>query len=169
MRYTTKAELVHDLRSAHDLLRAQLEETPKAHWRDRGGDAWTVSDLVAHLAEWQRLFLSWYEDGLEGITPEMPAPGYKWSELPRLNHAIWKKHRARSVAGVVDDFETGYVRILRIVEDLTSTELLNPWCPGMDREAPADNVPRREHSESLSVWHQGAQTMGEARERPLCV
>ena len=49
------------------------------------------------------MFLGWYEDGLRGIAPQMPAPGYKWRETPKLNRAIWEKHRSRSQAAVRAD------------------------------------------------------------------
>lgn len=128
MRYESKDALIQDIRTEHDSLCARLREIPKGRWREQGvwGDGWALCDLVAHLAEWQRLFLTWYEVGLQGAKPEMPAPGYKWSETPRLNLSIWEKHRSRSPAEVMKDFEAGYARILQLVEDLPSHRLLAP-------------------------------------------
>jgi hypothetical protein len=128
MRYVSKSQLVADIRTAHDALCAQLDGIPKSRWREGGvwGDGWTVSDLVAHLAEWQFMFLAWYDAGLSGVTPAMPAPGYKWNELPRLNRAIWAKHRARSHASARADFDAGYSRILDLVERLSERQLLEP-------------------------------------------
>jgi len=117
-----------DIRAEHDSLCALLAEIPMARWHESGvwGDGWTLSDLVAHLAEWQYMFLGWYEDGLRGATPEIPAPGFKWSETRRLNRAIWEKHRARSHAEVRAEFDSGYTRILRIVEALSPRRLFRP-------------------------------------------
>lgn len=128
MRYESKQALIDDIRTAHDSLCARLHETPKTRWHERGvwGDGWTLSDLVAHLAEWQRMFLSWYEEGKEGATPKMPAPGYKWSQTPKLNRAIWQKHRSRSTAAIKADFDSGYVRILQLVKALSPEQLLVP-------------------------------------------
>jgi hypothetical protein len=128
MRYKSKQALLDDIRTEHDALCARLAEIPNARWHEPGvwGDGWTVSDLVAHLAEWQHMFLSWHEDGLRGATPEMPAPGFKWSETPRLNRAIWEKHRSRSRAAVRADFDSGYSRIVHIVETLSPQQLLRP-------------------------------------------
>ena len=128
MQYKSKQTLLDDIRTEHDRLCALLEEIPKTHYRERGvwGDGWTICDLVAHLAEWQRMFLDWYEEGLRGRTPQMPAAGYKWNETPKLNRAIWAKHCARSPAAVRTDFDTGYVQILQLVEELSSDSLLKP-------------------------------------------
>ena len=117
-----------DIRREYDSLCALLRGIPKARWREQGvwGDGWTVSDLVAHLAEWQCMFLAWYEDGLRGTAPRMPALGYGWSETPRLNRAIWMKHRSRSPAAVRANFASGYSRILQLAEALSAEQLLMP-------------------------------------------
>jgi hypothetical protein len=126
MKYESKQALMDDIRMEHDSLCARLAEIPKARWQERGvwGDGWTLSDLVAHLAEWQHMFLGWFEDGLRRATPELPAPGYKWSQTARLNRAIWEKHRSRSQAAVRADFDSGYRRIVQIVEALSPAQLL---------------------------------------------
>lgn len=128
MKYESKQALIDDIRTEHDSLCALLDGVQRARWSEPGvwGDDWNLSDLVAHLAEWQRMFLAWYEDGLRGARPEMPAPGYKWSEMPKLNRAIWEKHRSRQVAAVRAGFDSGYRRILQLVEGLSPLQLLAP-------------------------------------------
>jgi hypothetical protein len=128
MKYPSKRVLIDDIRTAHDALCAELASIPTGRWREAGvwGDGWTLTDLVSHLAEWQRMFIGWYEDGLQGIDPEMPAAGFRWSETPRLNRAIWAKHRLRSADAAQADFEVGYTRIVNIVDSLSSRRLLEP-------------------------------------------
>ncbi len=128
MRYESRQAMVDDIRAEHDALCARLAEIPKGRHREPGvwGEGWSVTDLVAHLAEWHLLFLTWYEEGQKGATPQLPAPGYKWSELPRLNRDIWQRHRTRSMAQVRHDFDSGYDRILAIVERLSEKQLMSP-------------------------------------------
>jgi hypothetical protein len=128
VKYQSKQALLDDIRTAHDALCAQLATIPLARWRDEGvwGDGWTLTDLVSHLAEWQRMFIGWYDDGLREIEPEMPAPGFNWSETPRLNRAIWERHRSRSASAALADFDDGYTRIVHLVESLSSSCLLQP-------------------------------------------
>ena len=128
MRYQSKQALINDIQTQHALLCARLRDIPKSRWREPGvwGDGWTLTDLVAHLAEWQFMFLTWYEDGLRGTTPKMPAEGYKWNETPKLNRAIWAKHRFQSSAAVRAAFDDGFDRILEIVEALSPEHLLLP-------------------------------------------
>ncbi len=126
MRYQSKQALVAAIDIEHDGLCAQLGRIPKSRYHERGvwGDDWTVCDLVAHLAEWQAMFLRWYGEGLQGETPGVPAPGYKWNETPRLNRAIWRKHRQRSFESVRADFDAGHVRMVELAARLPARELL---------------------------------------------
>jgi len=128
MRYGSKQALVDDIRTAYASLCAVIDAIPRRSLRVPGvwGDAWTVSDLVAHLGEWQRMFLRWYEEGLTDVTPELPAAGYKWSELPKLNRAIWERHRSQPFQAVWADFCDGHRRILDVVESLPAGQLLEP-------------------------------------------
>ena len=128
MKYQSKPELIRDIHAQHDLLCARLEAIPKSCWREPGvwGNGWTITDLVAHLAEWQFMFLSWYEAGLKGETPEMPAPGYKWNETPKLNLVIWARHRFRPVEAIRAEFDAEFNQIIEIVEALSPEQLLTP-------------------------------------------
>ena len=128
MRYSSKTTLQADIEAEHDRLVALLDEIPPAQHDTSGvwGDGWSLTDLVAHLAEWQAMFLGWYETGRTGAVVVLPASGYKWSETPRLNQAIWRKHRGRPAREVRTEFEQGYRRICRLVSGATAEELFAP-------------------------------------------
>jgi hypothetical protein len=117
---------VDDIKAQHDALCSRLAEIPRSRHRESGvwGDGWTLHDLLAHLSEWQRMFLRWYHDGLRGMTPQMPAPGYRWNETPKLNRGIWAKHRSRSARVIRAEFDAGYEEILALVEALPASSLL---------------------------------------------
>ncbi|MBI2841292.1 MAG: ClbS/DfsB family four-helix bundle protein [Acidobacteria bacterium] len=175
MKYDSKQALIDDIRTEHDSLCVRLGQMPKARWREPGvwGSGWTLSDLVAHLAEWQRMFLAWYEDGLRGVKPEMPAAGYKWSETPRLNRAIWEKHRSRSLAAVRAGFDSGHSRILQVIEALSPEQLLVPghfeWTgkhPLTTYIGPNTASHYRFASKVIKRWLKGAAPSGASVARP---
>lgn len=128
MKYGSKEELLADVRKERQALFDLLGSVPASRHEEPGvwGDGWTVCDLLAHLAEWHRLFLGWFRDGERGEAPQLPAPGYKWSETPRLNRAIQAKHRGRSFSDVAADFEASYDEVLRLLEALSEAELFEP-------------------------------------------
>jgi hypothetical protein len=128
MRYSTKQDLLEDIRAEHGGLCTLLKSVPESRYAEKGvwGDGWSVIDLIAHLAEWHGMFLRWYEVGLEGEMPEMPAPGFKWNQTPALNRAIWEENRRRSFPAVWRDFMRTYRRIVELVEGLPEEALLQP-------------------------------------------
>lgn len=128
MRYPSKAALLDDVRATRAELVSLLRGIPKRTWREMKiwGDDWDLADLLAHLAEWQRMFLTWHREGTRGEQPAMPAPGYKWNETPKLNHAIRERHRARSCVAIERDFTLRFAEVIALAESLTEAELLKP-------------------------------------------
>ncbi len=51
------------------------------------------SDVVMHLYEWHAMLERWYREGMDGDTPSMPAPGYKWSKIGQLNMRTWENYQ----------------------------------------------------------------------------
>jgi hypothetical protein len=125
MRYNSKEALIDDIVAEHDLLSALLGEIPPHEQLAPGvwGNGWNIRDLVAHLGEWQRMFLGWYRTGKRGGKPAMPAAGYKWNETPRLNRDIWEKHRSSDPKRTRAQFESAYRQIVRLVRALSTEQL----------------------------------------------
>lgn len=95
-RPTSKADLLVATDRERSQLEAVLAPLAPARMELPGvvGE-WSVKDVLAHLAEWEQRALGWYRAGLRGDAPDLPAPGYEWSETPRLNRAIFERHRDR--------------------------------------------------------------------------
>lgn len=53
-----------------------------------------IRDVIAHLHFWHLMLFDWYEKGLQGIKPDMPAKGYTWKTMPELNKNIWEKSQS---------------------------------------------------------------------------
>ena len=128
MRYTSKAELIDDIEREHRVLLDLVDSIPRARMKEPGvwGDDWTVHDFLAHLTEWEQMFLSWHREGLKGGTPDLPFPGYTWRQLPELNHAIWRKHRRTSTKKIREAFEASYREILGVAKSLSEAAIFTP-------------------------------------------
>lgn len=97
---------------------------------------WSAKDVLAHLYEWQQMFLRWYEASLGGETPAVPAEGYKWSQIPALNQKIYETYRERPLAEVLADFRASHARTLALVETLSDETLTTPGLyPWMNKNA----------------------------------
>ena len=88
----------------------------------RGG--WSVKDILAHLVEWQQMNFGWYEAGLRGDKPAMPAPGFTLRDIPRLNEMIYRKHHRRSLQAVLHDYRTHHERMVTLIESLQDSDLV---------------------------------------------
>lgn len=51
-----------------------------------------IRDVLGHLYHWQVLMQHWYETGMSGQKPNIPAQGYTWKTIPELNHWIWEQY-----------------------------------------------------------------------------
>jgi hypothetical protein len=138
MRFTSRRELIEKIEREHGAFLDLAASIPRARYQEEGvwGDAWTVKDLLAHLTEWEQMFLSWYRAGLGGEDPDLPAPGFKWNQTPELNRAIWRKHHAQPVKRVLADFEVSYREILSVARDFSPEELLTPGYFAWTKQTP---------------------------------
>lgn len=89
---------------------------------------WSVKDIMAHLAEWEQMFLGWHAAGVRGESPETPAPGYTFGvkSLGQLNDAIYRKYRRRSLTDVQAFFDQSYQQILQALDGMSEEELNTP-------------------------------------------
>ncbi len=86
-------------------------------------DNWEISDIIAHLNAWHNLFLQWYEVGMKGDKPEIPAPGYTFKDTPALNEKIYKENKDLSLQEALKKFKNSHKKLMDIVNDHTENEL----------------------------------------------
>lgn len=67
--------------------------------------------------------MAWYAEGVKGKTPFVPSKEFNWGQLPQLNHAIYLKHRDRSLANIQKDFKASYKKIIKTIEGIPDKEL----------------------------------------------
>jgi len=128
MKFTSKKELVERIDRERRALEDLLASIPMSRYGEAGvwGDGWSIKDLIAHITEWEQMFLLWFRAGEDGLVPEMPAPGFKWNETPALNQAIWRKHRRRALKRVLAEFAASHQEIRTVVVGLPQAQLLSP-------------------------------------------
>lgn len=122
----SRAELVELVGTCFAKLDTELDEAgPKVASLGAVGE-WTVKDLLAVRAWWTERVVEWIEAGRRGELPRTPAPGYRWSETPRLNADIVASCRDESYSRVRRRLERGCERVLETIESLHDRELLDP-------------------------------------------
>ena len=131
-RPTTKPQLLAEAQAEFDALERFLAAlSPDEMLRPLPSGEWVPKDYLAHLYEWQQMFFTWYESGLRGENPAIPAPGYKWNQLPALNQAIFERYHDLPLEEALDKFRSSHARTLALIESLPEADLftrgLYPW------------------------------------------
>jgi hypothetical protein len=100
--------------------------TPGQMTRPPAAGEWSVKDVLAHLYEWQQMFFRWYEAGLHGEKPAVPAEGYKWSQLPALNQHIYETYRDLPLEEALRLFRSSHRKTMELIAKLSEEDLLTP-------------------------------------------
>lgn len=79
-----------------------------------------LRDVLAHLLAWHLLLEGWYEEGMIGGSPGIPADGYTWKELDALNVVLrdrWQDATLDEVERRLDGSHAGLQRLLAAHSD----------------------------------------------------
>ena len=128
----TKTELLDAIETEYRLLKKCIEGLG-AQERELPGvcHEWSAKDVMAHLVEWKKMFLGWYEEGLHGGNPRTPAEDLKWTQTPALNDRIYRKWKDVSFEVILSEFESEYAKMLELTRSIPEKRLfrkqLYPW------------------------------------------
>ena len=124
---TTKEQMLEEIDQERNALEEFLRSlTPDELVRPNILGPWSAKDVMAHLLEWEQMFLGWYKAGLRGKLPEKPAPGFKWNQLPELNQQIYEKYCDQSLQEVQRQFRASYRQIIKTLHGLPEEDLFTP-------------------------------------------
>lgn len=82
-----------------------------------------IRDVLAHLHHWHLMMLDWYEVGMKGEKPDMPAKGYTWKTTPALNRWIWEKYSDTDLKKVRKMLNDSYEQLQTVIQAHTNDEL----------------------------------------------
>ena len=128
----SRKELLDAIETEYRLLKRCLEGLDAQEVELSGVcHAWSTKDVVAHLVEWKKMFLGWYQEGLQGGKPCTPADDLKWTQTPALNERIYQKWKHERYEVILAEFESEYAKMLALTRSLSEEHLfrkgLYPW------------------------------------------
>ncbi len=106
----------------------KLEEYVK-HFRDEANleavifDNRTLKDVLAHLVAWDELFIDWYDLGMKGEQPQVPAPGYTFKTVPLLNEKLYLDYKDVAFDEILNRLRKKHQQILEIIKKHSDEEL----------------------------------------------
>ena len=95
---------------------------------------WSVKDVLAHIAAWERRCVGWIQAGFRSEKPDKPEAGYIQEDINKLNEKTFQENRNRSLDDVQSDYRQSYQQILAQVHALSEDDITNPqrftWTKG---------------------------------------
>ena len=122
----TKKELIRqsqkNYRKVNELIDSfskeeQISEFPKGTMNRN------IKDVIAHLHQWHMMFIDWYNVGMNGGKPDMPAKGYGWKDTKELNQKIWMDYKNHKLENIRKDFDDSYLELQKIIDKHNDEEL----------------------------------------------
>ncbi|AJH15636.1 ClbS/DfsB family four-helix bundle protein [Myroides profundi] len=125
-RPTNKTELITLSDDLFNKLISTIESLDNQHLNDNFTEESlnkNVRDVLMHLYEWHNMFISWYQVGMSGSKPIMPAEGYTWKTTPELNIAINQKYQNIAVLDSIQKIKESHNAVLQIIQQHSNEEL----------------------------------------------
>lgn len=120
----SKQELLEALDISYHPLRSELLSLePVLSRKKRLPEHQFVYNLVAYQIGWGRLLLGWYQTGLNGQIPELPAKGFKWNQLGDLTQHLYSQYSSNSYKKLLDQFDQVYREVHQLVKTASEKEL----------------------------------------------
>ncbi|GAB5550438.1 MAG: ClbS/DfsB family four-helix bundle protein [Saprospiraceae bacterium] len=82
-----------------------------------------IRDVLAHLHAWHLLFQGWYEVGMQGNKPAIPAEGYTFKTTPALNRKIWEDYHTVPLAEIRPKLAASHRDLVALINSHTNDEL----------------------------------------------
>ena len=130
-RPTNKKELLELSKTNFDKLLEFVDQLPeeiktKPHRNNELNDRdKTVSDVICHLHEWHLMMETWYKAGMSGKKPSIPAEGYTFQTLPKLNRKIWEKYNGTELKKAISMFKKSHKDLMALIEKHNDDELFS--------------------------------------------
>jgi hypothetical protein len=123
-RAKNKTELIQSSQEKFEELLEIVSSVPESH-RDKEGvcELWSVKDILAHLHAWHMLFLTWYQVGMAGERPAMPAPSLTWKQTPELNQMIYEEYKDASLDEIITSINGSFQEVFSIIQKHSDQEL----------------------------------------------
>src|SRR5689334_18871852 len=150
------AELAAQIRATSTRMELLLAQLSVAEINRPGAvGVWSVKDVLAHIAFWERYAISTIQASARGQAPEIGVD----DETERINASVVAQYYQRSLASLIADWQQAREDLLDAIEDLDDADLNDPdrfpWSEGrslLDRISGNSFGHEQEHIEQIQAW-----------------
>jgi uncharacterized protein (TIGR03083 family) len=150
------AELTALIRATSTRMELLLSQLSVEQFNQPGAvGVWSVKDVLAHIAFWERYAVNILKAVARGKTPDLLAD----DSTERSNASVVAQYYQRPLAAVIADWQQAREDLLEQLEDLDDADLNDPdrfpWSAGrtlLDRIAGNSFDHEQEHIEQIRAW-----------------
>ena len=158
-----KEELLDQIMSERELLDKLLGTISKSKLSVPGVEVgWSIKDILVHIVFWETLMVSWLEEILNDLEPQMLPPGKTWDDLDEINQDAFLENQDRELDEVLQAYHAHYPIALASVKNVQENALMDPgmypWRLGTavwEMVAANTSWHYSEHREAISNWLKG--------------
>lgn len=127
---TTKAELLELMHTERAAFEETLARIPAAQMIVPIDGAWTVKDILAHIAAWEQMTLQMHMRGrsFEEVT-RVSGVTYGNSSVDEINEAFYRRDRDTPLADVLASFHDSYADMVAELETIGEDRIFGPYTP----------------------------------------
>jgi hypothetical protein len=155
----TKTQLLEEIEKQRAYLLNLIQElTEEQMIEPNVEENWSIKDLLAHIAAWERLA----DDRLRAAftSEELQYPIIQgWDEIHQINADIYEKNKDLSLDTVMKEFETAHNDLLATIESLDDESIFKPlpfdWADGLlvhQLISANTHWHYKDHCESIEKW-----------------
>ncbi len=133
----TRKQLLDVVKTGYGELQSELAEGGPRLGNVVCVDDWTVREVLALRCWWSEAVVSWIRTARDGGELDLPAPGFKWNETPRLNAGIARRAKRESYLSVKRRLDKAFRNVLVLIAELSDRELCKPGVLSRTVKCPA--------------------------------
>ena len=126
----TKEGLIALSEKEYAKLKTLINDMPDDIATRRFDEGVTIKDTIGHRAHWIGLFFTWLDEIAATGKAEMPAKGYKWSELKPYNAKVREEQAALTWDEVRTLLDGQHARLMAHLDGRSQDDLYGAPLPG---------------------------------------
>lgn len=121
---TSKDQLLKDILTERRRLERYLSALSAKDMLKPGvTGVWSVKDILAHLAAWEKLFCEWYQAGIQGGSSATTPVGMCQGAIDALNQQIYEQNRRRALEDILAEFHASYQQVIHLIEGIPEGDM----------------------------------------------
>ena len=121
---TSKDQLLKDIHAERRQLESNLSALSAGEMICPGvTGSWSVKDILAHLVAWEKLFIGWYQAGLQGGAFTTQPVGMSKIAIDNINQRIYQQNKSRTLDDILAEFHASYQQTITIIEEIPEEDM----------------------------------------------